>query len=202
VGVRPQVGPVRHYLLTQNTDPQAKTMLVYTAPDSSRLLDATALNALASALQQRLTYVLRQKLGGVYAVQVSGQVAVMPYRYAILQVVYTSDPTRVHELSAVVAAELDSMKTQGPSATELHDFKEAAKRNGALLVSLPEAWVQRLTSYVASGWPLDQLDKEQALADAVTVDDIRAMAQRLFTDPNSIQVVAMPQKYYNQPGTM
>jgi len=199
LGVRPHLGPVQHFLLTQNVDPQAKTIMVFTTPDSATIADAATVNALATALQERLTFVLRQKLGGVYAVQVGGSVETTPYRRAVFQIVYTSDPNRVEELSRVVSAELDSMKTQGPTTTELHDFKEAVARNDQLAAAQPESWGQRLTAYVAKGWPIDQLSSELTIGSSVTMGQVRAMAERLFTEPNRIQVVAMPQRFFNQP---
>jgi len=195
-GVRPRAGPIQHYLLNQNVDPQAKVITVFTLPDSATLANAATVNALSRALQQRLTYVLRQKMGGVYVVEVGGGVANAPYNRVQLQIVYTCDPKRIRELNTALFAQLDTMRTKGPTDTELHDFKEAMQRANEVASARADSWMQWLSTYVSYGWPLDRVGTEDKLAAQVTADQVRDLAQRLFIDPNRIEVVTMPQRFY------
>jgi zinc protease len=199
-GVRPKAGPVQHYLLTRSSDPVAKTIFVFTAPMDATLGNASRIVALSGALQQRLTYVLRQQMGAIYSVQVNGRIGTTPYEHAQFQIVYTSDPRRLYEIQNALLAELDSMKTNGPTATELHDANEAGDRAREVADAQSAAWANRLLAYVASGWPLDSIASEGAIADRVTAADVRNMAATLFTPYNRIEVVAMPKRLFNEPG--
>lgn len=194
-GVRPKVGPIRHLLLTEDADPKAKEAIVYTTPLAATQTAAAQVQALASVLQMRLTHRLRQQMGGVYVVQVAGSVDRAPTGMANVQFVYTADPARNEEVRAALLAELDSVRTVGPTATELHDAQQEFKRGHEVGATRADAWVEAMHGFVANGWPLDSLSYNDRVMDAVTIPQMRALAQALFTDAQRIEVTSIPKRF-------
>ena len=194
-GVRPSAGPVRHLILTDEVDPKAKTVIVYTTPVTPTHAMTAQVEALASTLQMRLTQRMRQQLGGVYVVAVAGSVDREPSGRAQVQIEYTADPARLDEMHAALMAELDSMRTVGPTAAELHDAKEQARRSQEEEDGRADSWAAGISTYVVSGWALDSVSTDAAVMGAVTISDVRALAQRMFTDQQRIEVFSMPKRF-------
>ena len=189
-GVRPRAGPRRRILLIPDGEPKSRTVFSYTTPMSLTRQGNAQLDALVFALQERLTFTLRQKLGGVYTVSVDGVLAREPYERAQVAISYIADPTRVETLHQAVLADLEAIKTDGPSATELFNVHEAFRRSRESGVSRPDVWVNQLRTYVRSGWPVDSIVADQAIV--VTAEGVRDLARALFTDAHRIEVVTMP----------
>jgi len=135
----------------------------------------------------RLMNEIREKRGLAYGVSTE----LVPYRHAglILGNVATEN-SRVGETIALVRAEWQRMRDQGPTEAEL----DAAKRylTGSFPLSLDS------TSHIASvlvqlqidGLGIDYLDRRAALIDAVRLDQVRALAHRLL-DPNGLSFVVV-----------
>lgn len=190
----PRAGPVRHLVVTTESEPRSRTSIVYTAPVPCTPDNATRATMLGAVLQQRLRGTLRTTLGGVYAVQVTGLVERAPYPRVQLIISYVADPARIEELHRALLADLDSMRTSGPTATELNDAREAAHRDYAAAADQPSTWGQRLLSYATNGWPVDSIAGDESRATHVSAEDLRDLARVLLTTDRRIEVVTMPGK--------
>ena len=191
----PHAGPIRHLVLTDESDPRSRTSIVYTAPAPCTPENAARIAILGAVLQQRLRETLRTNLGGVYAIDVRGVEERTPYPRVRLIVGYIADPARVEELHRALLADLDSMRTNGPTATELNDAREAARRDYALAAGQPATWAQRILAYATNGWPVDTIVGDEARATRVSADDLRDLARLLLTDDRRIEVLTMPRKF-------
>lgn len=194
LGVRPAAGPVRHMVLTNAVDPVAKAAIIYSDSFAVTRASATQVTVLGNILQMRLTYMLRQTMGGVYGVQVQSGTTLSPYPHFQVSMVYTADPSRLGELDKALSAELDSIATVGPTATELHDVKEALRRGIESASDQPDAWAAGILRYVVNGWPLSQLHEDDAI-DSVTAEQVRDLARRALDQNHRIEVVTMPRKF-------
>src|SRR5205823_4070455 len=127
----------------------------------------------------RLMKEIRDKRGLAYGVSTS----LVPYRHAglILGSVATEN-SRVAESIALIREEWQRMRGEGPSEAELRDAK--AYLTGSFPLGLDST--QRIASILVQmqidGLGIDYLERRAALINAVTLDQARAVARRLF-DP-------------------
>ncbi len=89
-------------------------------------------------------------------------------------------PENLSEAMSVVGAELAQMRIQPATADELARAKENLKGRVVLSLESTGARMNRLGSEVLAGAPLLSLDEVVARIEAVTLDDLTALAQELW----------------------
>ena len=138
-----------------------------------RILDTV----LGGSTSSRLFQEVREKRGLAYAVYSytghyvdSGQVAVY----------VGTRPDNVAEAMDVIGAELGRVHTEGVTADELERARENVKGRTVLAMESTLARMNRLGSSVLMGVPLLTVDEVLAALDAVTLDDVAALADELY----------------------
>ncbi|MEA2351284.1 MAG: hypothetical protein QOG86_2225 [Thermoleophilaceae bacterium] len=132
---------------------------------------------LGGSSSSRLFQEVREKRGLAYAV----------YSYAShyadtgqVGVYVGTRPDNVAEAMAVIGAELHRVAEQPVSREELDRAKENVKGRMVLSFESTLTHMNRLGGAVLMGVPLLSLDEMLAAIDAVTLDDVAALAQELF----------------------
>jgi zinc protease len=83
---------------------------------------------------------------------------------------------------------LRKFAADGPTDQELADAKTYLTGSFPLAFSSNVGIASQLATFQRAGLPVDYLTKRNALIDAVTIDDVRRVAKRLF-DPARLTVV-------------
>ena len=91
-------------------------------------------------------------------------------------------PDNVAEAMDVIGAELRRLADDGVDEAELERARENVKGRTTLSMESTLARMNRLGSNLLTGVPLLSLDELLAAIDAVTIDDVQALASELF-DP-------------------
>ena len=132
---------------------------------------------LGGATSSRLFQEVREKRGLAYAVFSyssqyldSGQVALY----------VGTRPDNLGEAMNVIGTELRRLEEDGVEGEELSRAKENVKGLTVLSMESTSARMNRLGGSVIGGLPLLSLDEIVAAIDAVTVDDVSALARELF----------------------
>jgi predicted Zn-dependent peptidase len=86
----------------------------------------------------------------------------------------------VEEACAIIGAELARLRSEPVSAEELSRGKENVKGRLVLSSESTAARMSRISRATLFGLPLDSLDEMLAKVDAVTVDDLTALAAELY----------------------
>lgn len=133
----------------------------------------------------RLMNEIREKRGLAYGVSTD----LVPYRHAglILGSVATENG-RVGETIALVRAEWQRMRDQGPTEAELDAAKTYLTGSFPLSLDSTSHIAAVLVQLQIDRLGIDYLDRRAALIDAVTLDQVRALARRLL-DPNGLSFV-------------
>jgi len=138
-----------------------------------RVLD----NVLGASGSSRLFQEVREKRGLAYAIysflahyEDAGQVGIY----------LGTRPENVEEALAVVGAELERLQREPATAVELHRAKENVKGRMLLALESTSARMNRLGSSLLGELPLYSLDELAARIDAVTLDDLAALAAELW----------------------
>ncbi len=96
---------------------------------------------------------------------------------------------RAAESLAVITGELQRIGAEGPTALELEQAKRYLIGSWALRFETSTQIASNLIRIQLDGLQPDYLDQRNALIEAVTLDDARRVARRLFADPKMLVVV-------------
>jgi zinc protease len=127
----------------------------------------------------RLMKEIREKRGLAYGVST----ALVPYRHAglILGSIATEN-SRVAESIALIRAEWQRMRDEGPSEAELRDAKAYLAGSFPLSLDSTRRIAGVLVQMQTDKLGIDYLDRRAGLIGGVTLDEARAVARRLY-DP-------------------
>lgn len=182
--------------IEKGIDPSSAVLLSWETPLTPTVESRVALRALEGALDIRLREVLREEMGAIYGAGVGGAVSPRPDNEYNLTIQFTVAPTRAVEAVDTVQNIVADLRENGPSAdvlerakqTLLSDQEENLKRNEAWL-----AWLGRY-AFVGEGPVSDILTVTEAIQ-AVTPEDVRAMAQEVLSADARVQLILYPEGY-------
>jgi zinc protease len=151
------------------------------------------LRILADLLGTRLREVLREDLGGVYGVGVSGSFERRPRERWFLSIQFGCDPGRVDELIAAVEAELQRFQREAIDAAHLARLREIAIRSRETQLRDNDFWAAwLLASHRFGDDPALILDPAGYLA-RIDAEHVKAAAKRHLDTSAMIRVVLRPE---------
>jgi zinc protease len=175
-------------------EPKSQSAIVFTGPFDYSVERRLALNAMAHILQGRLLEAIREDLGGTYSISASASAGRIPIGTYSVSIAFGADPKRLDDLLGRVYQEIEKLKTDGPTAKQvaderealLRDFETGSKQNGFLLGQLMTKYQNNEDP--ASIWTLPDLYHK---LDAAT---IQQAAKAYLSGANRVQVTLVPEK--------
>ena len=163
-----------------------QTTVVFGAPGVKRsdpdFMTTFVLNQIMAGggVTSRLYREVREKRGLVYSISES----LLWLNHSAMLIGYTA--TRADRTNETIDATMDQLKRmaeQGPTQAELDDAK--AFLNGSQMLSLDTSAkiAGALLQYQLDGLPIDYIDKRASVINAVTLDDARRVAKKLWGQP-------------------
>lgn len=138
-----------------------------------------------SGFSSRLTSVVRQKLGLTYDIETS----LDTYRRAgVIVGEFATEAPKVRQAIDVVRDTMKDFAENGPTDSELADAKTYLTGSFPLSFSSNVDTVAELNGFQQLGLPIDYVQKRNAMIDAVTLDDVKRVARRLF-NPRGLTIV-------------
>ena len=153
---------------------------------------ASLLNeVLAGGFGSRLTEEIREKRGLVYGVYAY----LLPLDHApLIRGGLATQNARVAESIALVRQEWRRLSESGPTEEEVSDARAHLLGTFALGLTDSDGVARILLSMRESELGIDYLDRRDALYDAVTLDDLKRVAAKLYdADALSVVVVGQPE---------
>lgn len=143
-----------------------------------------------SAFTSRLFMEVREKRGLAYGVSSS----LVPLRHAAFHAGGTATKNdRVAESLDVMRAEMRSLAEHGPSAHELEEAKDYLIGSFPLRFDTSSKIASQLLSFAINGLDIDYVMKRNDMFRAVTMDDARRVAERLYgADSQLVVAVGQP----------
>ncbi|HEY2382207.1 MAG TPA: insulinase family protein [Terriglobia bacterium] len=193
VGVKLPAGVIEKRV-EKGIEPKSQTAIVFTGPFDFDPAHRTAIRAMSQILQTRLLESIREELGGTYSISASASTDKYPRTEYELAIQFGSDPQRTDELVKQVFTEIDKLKTQGPTAKQVADEKEAllrefetnSKENGYLLSQL--VGKIQYGEDIAGVWNAPELYKS---LDAATIQDA---AKKYLNTGDFVRVSLFPEQ--------
>ena len=194
VGLRAPSGVIEK-TLRRGIDPKSRSAIVFTGPfEFDGWRNNFVLEATADVLELRLREVVREDLGGTYYVSVDGSGSQYPGERYRIDLGFGCDPERVEELTGVVFAQIDSLRTEGTTGELLTKAKETARRKREVELKENEFWVSRLVHDDFHGLDPLRILEYGEMVDSLTLEEVREAAEKYFDLENYVRVVLLPEE--------
>ncbi|WP_181699381.1 M16 family metallopeptidase [Chthonobacter albigriseus] len=189
------VAPVVGERIT-GTLPNPQTVIRFGAPGVKRMdpdfMAAYVMNHIlgGGTFSSRLYNEIREKRGLAYSVW-SG---VVSYRHAGLFMAGTSTgAAQADQTVELMRAELQKMAAEGPTEKELADAKTYLTGNYALRFDASGKIAEQLVGLQLEGLPIDYFATRNQLVEAVTLEQVKAVAAKMLAGPLTVVTVGPPQ---------
>jgi zinc protease len=175
-------------------EPKSQAALVYTGPFVFDQTQRIAIRAMAEILQNRLRETIREQLGGTYSINASANYRPMPVPDYTVSIGWGCDPARLDELVTRVLKEIDTLKTDGPTAQQVADEREALLRDYESVTKQNGWWVAQMAQ---------RYENHEDPAGLLTLPDyyrkidaamIQQAARTYLKGDNRVQVTLVPEK--------
>lgn len=148
--------------------------------------------ALAEIINIKVIDDLREKLGAIYGGGVSVNVSKYPYNNFTAMLQLPTGPKTVDTLLTSFKAEIEKLKQNGPQQSDLDKVKKGWVEKYRTQVKENNTWSNKLYNiYFQENDPQRFLNYE-TIVNALTVADIKAVANLLFNGKNMITAVQYP----------
>ena len=191
-GITPPRGVVEK-VVRKGIEPKSQAAIVFTGPFPFDTPHEVALDALGIILEGRLRRSLREALRGTYGVEVEANALKIPEPQYHVAIQFGCDPERTEELVATLLREVERLKAEGPSESEVADAREALMvayqtdmaENGRLVERLVERY-----RYSQDAMEFFNLPAEYQKLGALGIQDA---ARRYLDTGNYVRVTLFPE---------
>jgi zinc protease len=171
---------------------RARTAITMSGPYTPTNEALNDLSAVRDVVEFALGDRIRETLGGTYNVSVYFAVDLQPPGRYTLTVDFQSSPGRVDELTAVAAAELDRLRTRGPTQAEFAATREMRVRDYDGETERIAYWTEELTAHARLGWPLVTISQHGLQAQMMTLEALKAACATYIDPRRSVRVIMRP----------
>jgi zinc protease len=179
--------------VAKGQEPRSQTVITFFADTGLEELETHRLQAATEVLEIRLRDLLREQLGGTYAVGVSYSNTSPQPGYGVTSVQFGSAPENMTSLTAAVMTEIDRLRREGPSAEDVRAVKEAEKNDLQTAMRQNGYWLNSLQSMHVLGRDPTRILLRSERADLLTQDNVHAALRKYFPDERHTEVTLMPE---------
>jgi zinc protease len=152
------------------------------------------LQALIEVLNIKLIESLREEMSGVYGGGMFGNLNKFPYNNFTIGASFPCGPENVDKLIAAALAEIEKIKTTGPSEADLNKVKETWKQQYEVNIKDNNFWARQLIQSIEYGSDASNVLSYEKRIAALTPKDVKETAAKYLDAKNYIQVVLNPEK--------
>ena len=172
--------------------PKVSVLVAFNGEYDYTIKNGVTLTFLSQALSNRYLKSIREEKGGTYGVGVRGSHITKPSEYFLMQISFDTNEQMADELVDIVIAEIEKIAAEGPLKEDmdktreflLKDYKKNIEHNGW--------WSRTLKAYYEDG--INNVADYEAAVNAVSSDDVKALAKRMLEEESMVKVVMRPEK--------
>ena len=167
-------------VVNRGQEPRSQTAITFFADTKIDEMEDHRLGAAVRVLQGRLRDILREQLGGTYSVGAGYSSTSPEPGYGVVSVEFGSSPENVATLTDAVLKEVDRLRREGPSASDVAAVKEAEKND--LQTSLRDNgyWLGALQAAHQLGRDPRRIVQRVERADSLSVENVGAAFKKYF----------------------
>ena len=191
-GIDPPPG-IEDHVVYSGIEPRSNSVLVYAGDLEWSRGEALRLNVAGEMLGIRLRERIREALSGTYAIGVNAGSSSLPDPEYLISIIFGSDPSRTEELFAEVLNEVTWLR-DGGAQEYLDKAKELLRTSREEQLRRNGFWLNQIRAAAQRGEPFMAVVGFDEILDAMTIEDIAAVAQRYFTEDRYVRVVLKPEE--------
>ncbi len=192
IGLRRPEGIIKETVV-KGIDDKSKVDMRFTGTLNYSPEEKTKMTYLSKLLRIKLNEEMREKMSGVYGVQVSGFATDRPYDWYRMNVRFTCAPENIDALKDKVLEEIDKIKQHGPTAIDLEKVKKAELTNLRDRKKYNGYWESVLkNAYIYGTHPEDALSAEKKIEN-LTAEDLKKAANTYFDSTNYAEFILLPE---------
>ncbi|KQC31669.1 hypothetical protein AAY42_07920 [Flagellimonas eckloniae] len=193
-GLRYAEGGAIKETIVKGIDDKSKVDMRFTSAFDFSLEEKDKLSLLGKLLKIKLTEEMREKMSGVYGVQVSGFASDKPYDWHRMNIRFTCDPENVDKLKEKVFEEIEKLKKNGASKEDVNKIKEAELANAKEYLEYNSYWAGKLkNAYEYKLNPESILDYETKI-NKIDSKMFKDAANTYFDIKNYAEFILIPEK--------
>ncbi len=193
MGIEPVRGVVKKDVRT-GSEAKSAVSINFTGDAEYSEEEQMRMSAMLEVMNIRIIEVLREKMALIYGGGMSGAIGKVPKGHYRIAVNLPTGPDKVDKVITTTFAEIERMKTQGPSAADLNKVKENWLQNHRKSLRENGYWMSRLQTSILTGTDPATLLSYESQVKALTPDDLKKAARRYFNMHNYVQLVQYPEK--------
>jgi len=192
VGLRPVKGPLKE-VMSKGTEPKSLIRIFWNGETKFNIEELLKIQGLVEIMNLKIIETLREDLSGIYGGGMYGTINKYPYGHYSFGVSIPCGPENVDKLIAATLAEIEKVKANGPTETDLNKVKETWKQQYQVDVKDNNFWARHLIQSIEIGVDPARILDYVRRVDALKPADIQAAAKR-YLDKNYVQFVLNPEK--------
>jgi zinc protease len=179
--------------VNKGQEPRSQTVMTFFADTKLDELETHRLRAAASVFEMHLRELLREELGGTYSVGVGYSDTAPRAGYGTTSVQFGSSPDNADKLSKAVMTELEKLKKEGPTDSDLQIVKETEKRELETSLKQNGYWLNSLQAMHILGRDPRKIPLRASRTDSLTKDNVHAMLRKYFPETRYTVLTLMPE---------
>jgi zinc protease len=184
---------VRELVVRKGIEQKASVQILFTGDTEWSEEARYPLRAAVDVLRIRLREELREDMGGVYGVGVSGNLARWPKGTYQCSIQFGCDPAKADALIQAALTEVKSLQENGPSDVNLAKVKEQHLRQFEVDQKENAFWLNNLGFRAQYGLPLPELLDFPEKARNLTADAVQQAARKYFSTNNVFTARLLPE---------
>ena len=190
-GVRMAQGGVTNEFRTAMQQPKVSVRLIYSGDMEDNAKNRLIVDLLSRALDSRYMVSIREEKGGTYGVSVQGAIEEYPVENYFLGIVFDTNDQLANELVEICDKEIRKIAEEGPLADDVAKAKEFLQKNYHNVLENNGGWMSAITRWYEEGY--NYKEEYLGILESVTLDDVKAFAQKVLEDGNRTLVLMRPE---------
>lgn len=190
-GVRMAQGDVTNDFRAKMQQPKVSVYMTYSGDVADNAKNRLIIDLLSRALDSRYLVSIREEKGGTYGVQVYGTTEKHPIEQYSMTIMFDTNEQLADELIEICDAEIKKIAEEGPLADDIAKSKEFLQKNYANVLENNSGWMSAINRWYEEGY--NYKDEYLDILQSITLDDVKAFAQKLLNDGNRTLVIMRPE---------
>lgn len=182
-----------NFVVRKGVEPKATVQMMFTGDADWSSENRYALRSLSEVLRIRLREVLREDMGGVYGVRVSGSIQKRPRERFRTLIRFVCDPEKVEELVDAIFMVTQSLSQNGVEASYLAKVRETQSRQYETNLKQNSFWLSNLDFCYDYGLDPANILLYPKRIEKLSSDTIREAARRYLNTENYLFGVLKPE---------
>ena len=192
--VRSPKGIVKKVIPIKMETPKSLIVTSFRHEMPYNLHDMYCNNVLRGILDVRYTENIREKEGGTYGVSVNSEASKEPIPIYTMTMTFNCDPDKADHLKSLIYAEIEKVKKEGVTQDEINNITKNLLKDFEQSKPHNSYWLSVITTYYI--YDINNNDPAQFvdILKNMTPEDIKDFADRMFDNPDILDIVFTPKK--------